>query len=132
MTIQWKEEKAKIKDEGFTATVAQAVHKYLNALEDNRKNRHTRWIWELLQNAHDAATTHDKNLIVSIKYNPEELVFLHNGSGFKKEQIQRLIFHGSTKVEDEETKGQYGSGFLATHLLSPEIDVSGQLVVCHN
>ena len=127
MTIQWEEEKAKIKDEGFTATVAQAVHKYLNALEDNRKNRHTRWIWELLQNAHDASTAHDRNLIVSIKYSPEELVFLHNGSGFEKEQIQRLIFHGSTKVEDEETKGQYGSGFLATHLLSSEIDVSGQL-----
>ena len=127
MTIQWEEEKAKIKDEGFTATVAQAVHKYLDALEDNREKRHTRWIWELLQNAHDASTAHDKNLIVSIKYSPEELVFLHNGSGFEKEQIQRLIFHGSTKVEDEETKGQYGSGFLATHLLSSEIDVSGQL-----
>ena len=127
MTNQWEKEKAKIKDDGFTVTVAQAVRKYLTALEDNRKNRHTRWIWELLQNAHDASTAHDKNLIVSIKYSPEELVFLHNGSGFEKEQIQRLIFHGSTKVEDEETKGQYGSGFLTTHLLSSEIDVSGQL-----
>ncbi len=128
MTTQWEVEKAKIKDSGFTATVAQAVHKHLNALEDNRKIRHTRWIWELLQNAHDASSTaHGKNLIVSIEYSPEELVFWHNGSGFEKEQIQRLIFHGSTKVEDEETKGQYGSGFLATHLLSSEIDVSGQL-----
>ena len=42
-------------------------------------------------------------------------------------QIAHLIYHGSTKVEDPGTLGQYGSGFLTTHLLSPEIDVSGQL-----
>ena len=128
MTTQWEKEKADIKDKGFTETIAQAVHKYLNALRDNREKRQTRWIWELLQNAHDASiASSDKNLIASIKYNSEKLVFLHNGGGFKKKQIQRLIFHGSTKVEDEEAIGQYGSGFLATHLLSWEIDVSGKL-----
>ncbi len=79
-----------------------------------------------MQNAHDAQPA-PNSLIVSIKYRPGKLVFLHNGSGFKTEQIYHLIFHGSTKFEDEETTGQYGSGFLTTHLLSSEIDVSGQL-----
>ena len=130
MTIsleEWKEKKTKSKDEGFTLTIANAVFKYLNALVDDRPKRRTRWIWELLQNAHDASTASDKRLIASIRDNSEELVLLHNGSGFTIEQIQRLIFHGSTKVEDEETIGQYGSGFLTTHLLSWDIDVSGQL-----
>ncbi|MYE90806.1 hypothetical protein F4X33_17610, partial [Candidatus Poribacteria bacterium] len=120
------EEKAKIKDKESTANIAQAVYKYLEALEQSRASRHTRWIWELLQNAHDAQPA-PNSLIASIKYRPGKLVFLHNGSGFKTEQIYHLIFHGSTKFEDEETTGQYGSGFLTTHLLSSEIDVSGQL-----
>ena len=130
MTIsseEWEKKKTKSKDEGFTLTIANAVFKYLNALVDDRSKRRTRWIWELLQNAHDASTVPHKRLIASIRDNSEELVFLHNGSGFTIEQIQRLIFHGSTKVEDEETIGQYGSGFLTTHLLSWDIDVSGQL-----
>lgn len=130
MTIsleEWKEKKTKSKDEGFTLTIANAVSKYLNALIDDRPKRRTRWIWELLQNAHDASIASDKRLVASIRDNSEELIFLHNGSGFTIEQIQRLIFHGSTKVEDEETIGRYGSGFLTTHLLSWDIDVSGQL-----
>lgn len=80
-----------------------------------------------MQNAHDASIASDKKLIASIRDNSEELVFLHNGSDFTIAQIQRLVFHGSTKVEDEETIGRYGSGFLTTHLLSWDIDVSGQL-----
>ena len=131
MTIQreeeWQKEKAKNKDKGFTLTIANAVFKYLNALVDDRPKRRTRWVWELLQNAHDASIASDKRLIASIRDNSEELVFLHNGSGFTTEQMQRLVFHGSTKVEDEETIGRYGSGFLTTHLLSWNIDVSGQL-----
>ena len=43
------------------------------------------------------------------------------------DEIAHLIFYGSTKIEDERTIGQYGSGFLTTHLLSWEIDISGQL-----
>lgn len=43
------------------------------------------------------------------------------------EEVAHLIYHGSTKLEDANTIGQYGSGFLTTYLLSPEIDVSGQL-----
>ena len=42
-------------------------------------------------------------------------------------QIFNLIYHGSTKADEEEAIGEYGSGFLTTHLLSPEIKVSGQL-----
>ena len=44
------------------------------------------------------------------------------------DEVCHLIYHGSTKVEDEETIGEYGSGFLTTHLLSPEIEVTGRLV----
>ena len=104
---------------------AQGVFKHLNEMKSS--GRHKRWIWELLQNARDVSTDADNHLIAEVKYSGEELVFLHNGRGFTVDEIAHLIFYGSTKVEDERSIGQYGSGFLTTHLLSWEIDVSGQL-----
>ncbi len=104
---------------------AQGVFKHLNEMKSS--GRHKRWIWELLQNARDVSTDTDNHLIAEVKYNGEELVFLHNGRGFTVDEIAHLIFYGSTKIEDERSIGQYGSGFLTTHLLSWEIDVSGQL-----
>lgn len=113
----------------YATVTAQRVWNNLNELELKRTARHTRWIWELLQNAHDASTSTDSNLIVKIKYKQGELVFLHNGCSFKAKEIAHLIGSGSTKDEEEntETIGQYGTGFLTTHLLSLKIDISGQL-----
>lgn len=125
MTTQWN--KVETKNRVLTENTAQAVFKYLTDQESNRARWQNRWIWELLQNARDASKISNNRLIVKIQYNSEELVFLHNGSGFTPEQITHLIYHGSTKVEDEETIGKYGSGFLTTHLLSPEVVISGQL-----
>lgn len=109
---------------------AQGVHKYLTELDSNRKDRHTRWIWELLQNARDVSASTDNSLTAEVRYNPGEpgeLVFLHDGRGFKMDEIVHLIFYGSTKHEDPDTLGQFGSGFLTTHLLSWDIKVSGLL-----
>ena len=116
-----------IRNSGLKENNALRVHTYLRANERARSRRLPRWIWELLQNALDASTAHDDLLNVKIEYNREELIFWHNGSSFKAKQIFNLIYHGSTKTNQEETIGEYGSGFLTTHLLSPEIKVSGQL-----
>ena len=106
----------------LTENTAQGVLNHLKALESNRARMLTRWIWELLQNARDTSAT-----FASIECGQGKVIFRHNGTKFKMDEIAHLIYHGSTKVEDEETIGQYGSGFLTTHLLSPTIDVSGQL-----
>ena len=118
--------KSELKNDVLTANTAQTVFKYLQEQESNRARMHTRWIWELLQNARDASSggTH---LIASIEYRQGELAFQHNGRGFTQKEIAHLIFHGSTKTEEDEPIGKFGSGFLTTHLLSPEINVSGQL-----
>ena len=116
-----------IRDSGFKENNALRVHSYLRANDRARSRRLPRWIWELLQNALDASIAHDDPLTVKIEYNLEELIFLHNGSSFEEKQIFNLIYHGSTKADQEEAIGEYGSGFLTTHLLSPEIKISGQL-----
>ena len=106
---------------------AQSVLKHLKSLESNRAHVRTRWVWELLQNARDASTGSDGELTISIAQKENQIVFRHNGRSFSPEEIFHLIYHGSTKVENEETIGQYGSGFLTTHLLSPAIQISGQI-----
>ena len=112
----------RIRTKVLTENTAQGVLNHLKALESNRARMLTRWIWELLQNARDTSAT-----FASIERGQGEVIFRHDGTKFKMHEIAHLIYHGSTKVEDGETIGQYGSGFLTTHLLSPTIDVSGQL-----
>ena len=111
----------------LTDNTAQSVLIHLNALESNRAHMRARWVWELLQNARDASANSDSKLVASVEQSEHEVVFRHNGGSFKREEIIHLIYHGSTKVESKDAIGQYGSGFLTTHLLSPEIEVSGQL-----
>ena len=119
--------KDEIKDRVLTENTAQGILNHLRDLESNRARMQRRWIWELLQNARDAAADDDTHLVVSVEHGDGELVFQHNGCGFTMDEVAHLIYHGSTKLEDEKTIGQYGSGFLTTHLLSPDIDVSGHL-----
>ena len=125
MTSQWETDKDKFIQKKNAITIAQAVKKHLDVLEDDPQSQ-KRWVWELLQNAHDASIASGKGLIAEVRDNSKELVFLHNGSRFTMDHIYHLIFHGSTKVEDEEAIGRFGSGFLATHILSWHIDVSGR------
>lgn len=106
----------------LTENTAQSVLNNLKALMSNQAHARTRWVWELLQNARDAGAD-----VVSVKHDEDKVVFRHDGASFTTKEIGHLIYHGSTKAENPETIGQYGSGFLTTHLLSPEIRVSGRL-----
>ena len=93
-------------------------------IEDVRK----RWIWELLQNAHDARDPNGNKLIVEVEYRTEEkLIFLHNGRGFKPNEIAHIVKSGTTKDSDKKTQGKFGRGFLTTHLLSSTVDIAGLL-----
>lgn len=105
---------------------SQGVHKHLRTLESNRERVLPRWIWELLQNARDTSDG-NASLIASVEWRDAELTFRHNGRGFERDEIMHLIYYGSTKRERDGLLGQFGSGFLATHLLSRTIDVSGHL-----
>lgn len=110
----------------YAAKTAQSVWNDIKELQ-RFPSRRTRWIWELLQNAIDASPSVDNPLIAEIKYRPGKLIFSHNGRSFKAAEVAHLIASGSTKYEDEEAIGEFGSGFLTTHLLSLEIEVLGQL-----
>ena len=125
MTTQpnWDE----LRDAALADNTAQGILKYLRELKSNRAAMRTRWVWELFQNARDTSIDVDTPLIVSVEHEQGDIIFRHNGRGFADSEITHLIHHGSTKVETDEAIGKFGSGFLTTHLLSSEINVSGQL-----
>ena len=123
-----QDERSTIKTKALTVNSAQTVRNRLRDMESKRAHVLTRWVWELLQNARDAAIPETEGgLVAAIEQTQTELVFKHNGVDFDKDQIAHLIYHGSTKTENPESLGQYGTGFLSTHLLSPEINVFGWL-----
>ncbi|MFH8120315.1 MAG: ATP-binding protein, partial [Candidatus Aenigmatarchaeota archaeon] len=115
-----KEEKIKL--QALIDNTAQGIFNNLKEIENKREIYEKRWIWELLQNALDAAST-DQKIEVQIVKDVNKLTFMHNGRPFKPEEVAHLIYHGSTKGEQE--IGQFGTGFLVTHLLSKEVTVKG-------
>ena len=127
MTTQDQPSPNRIKDQILTENTAQAVLKHLKANQSNRRRMLARWIWELLQNARDTSGATQGDLVASIAYQDGDLIFQHTGRPFTMFELGHLIFHGSTKIEDKGLLGRYGSGFLTTHLISPEIEVSGRL-----
>lgn len=105
---------------------AQSILNNLTRLRSGQPDT-SRWIWELVQNARDAARDSQGQLTVSVRQSADSVVFEHDGGSFDSKEVIHLIYHGSTKVESDDTIGQYGSGFLTTHLLSSKIEVSGHL-----
>ena len=108
----------------YASKTAQSVW---NDLKKLKQLRPIRWIWELLQNASDASLSVDNSLVAEVKYRPGKLIFSHNGHSFEELEVAHLIASGSTKYEDDESIGEFGTGFLTTHLLSLEIEILGQL-----
>lgn len=111
-----------IKVEALVDNTAQSIFNYLKEIENKREIYEKRWVWELLQNALDAVPEERKVEVTIIK-NGNELIFRHDGRPFKREEVAHLIYHGSTKKEED--YGKFGTGFLVTHLLSKKVKVRG-------
>jgi len=115
-----------VKNRVLTENTSQAVFKHLRKLEDHKEQFQCRWVWELLQNARDAARLGD-GAKVELVLGPQELLFRHDGKAFSEEEVAHLVYHGSTKLATEKAVGQFGSGFLSTHLISKTVRVRGHL-----
>jgi hypothetical protein len=104
---------------------AQAVFNRLREIEQSRTANLSRWAWELLQNARDAAGN-CHHVSVRLAFDGTALTFTHDGPPFRDDEIAHLIFHGSTK-QDHPGIGRFGTGFISTHLLSRVVRVKGPL-----
>lgn len=90
-----------------------------------------RAIWELFQNARDLAQTNDegnKEAHIKITLTPSEFIFAHQGRPFDTDSLKSLVMQVSSQSkENDDTVGQYGTGFLTTHVFGRKLNVSGSL-----
>lgn len=121
MTNNLDQAKQKVLEEN----TAQAVFKNLRLLENKRNRFRARWAIELLQNARDSS----EEAGVEVAFNVDEgkLTFQHTGRPFTESNIVHLIYHGSSKVDDDDHVGHFGTGFISTHLISKSVQVRGSL-----
>lgn len=112
--------------EVLAENTAQAVYKHVSKLFAEEARFRKRWVWELLQNARDASSPGGVN--VWLIEERDRLVFRHNGLPFTYKSVAHLIYHGSTKYDltDSGPIGQFGTGFLTTHLISKTVGVKGK------
>ncbi len=123
-----------------TSATSKIFEKVNTALGKNDSDK--RWFWELLQNAKDTVVHSkgkvDVRVVISRNENDEPFVrFEHNGDYFKPsnhrfkfDDPKCLLLADSGKIEEDETQseditGQFGTGFLSTHILSLKILVEG-------
>src|SRR5262245_1826830 len=103
-----------------------------NILQDVRaaRNDHAtsarRWVWELLQNAVASTTESGDDVDVEVELAGDWLTFQHARGPFSTENLGALITGGSSKpLQSARYTGQFGSGFLVSHVLSHEVYVEG-------
>ncbi|MBZ0244313.1 MAG: hypothetical protein K8H85_00045 [Cyclobacteriaceae bacterium] len=120
--VEFEEES---KNRTYTGPAKRLLEK-LAQIGSHVESYQKRWFWELVQNACD----YNDKVKVELEITPEFIVFRHNGKPFNIQQVMNLIRPDSDKdeVKNREVVGQYGSGFVSTHILSAEIDVKGVLL----
>lgn len=109
----------------------QSCTKISQGLDKLDSRSSERAIWELFQNARDLAVKEaDGSKIAHIKITvtPTEFIFAHKGKPFTHDSFGSLVKQvSSQEKEDEESVGQYGTGFLTTHAFGRKILVTGSL-----
>ncbi len=127
--MSYKDRALAIEQEALRKLVAQKLLDGIDKIVlDATEFSSRRWVWELLQNAKDVA---DKKVKIEIELGDNFVEFRHNGNPFEMEHLTYLIKQISTKDRQNEnseikaTTGQFGTGFMTTHLLSKIVDVEG-------
>ena len=111
------------------------VRNRLRELETPDDDLQKRWIWELIQNAKDCSkeaknSIQDTDQIpfkrvnqgvdIKIIYDVSQnlVIFKHNGFPFTNETLDSLMYKITTKDDDENSTGRFGTGFMTSHTLS--------------
>jgi hypothetical protein len=106
---------------------AKRILEKIQGIPSDIEKLQRRWFWELLQNASD----YNDDVEVELELYPNKVIFKHNGKPFRPIDTENLIAPDSGK-DDQETRkedtiGQFGTGFISTHILSSHITVNGVL-----
>ena len=109
----------KIHNIGISTKILQFMQKVRN----NSDERYAlRWVSELLQNTRDCAYK-DQGVKILIELSDDKLIYKHNSKSFRVKDILSLINQVTSKVDDDETTGKFGTGFMTTMLLSDTVNI---------
>jgi hypothetical protein len=104
---------------------AKRLKEKLTPIPSSISDLQRRWFWELLQNASD----YNESVDVILEIEPEKVTFKHNGNPFRPIDTENLIAPDSGKDGDDlltkDSIGQFGTGFISTHVLSSKITIEG-------
>lgn len=117
-------------DELLNKMYISNVQNRLRQLNEPTENDSKRWIWELLQNAKDSISNDHTRDTVDLKIivNGDDVKIMHNGAPFTaKAQLGLLYKYSEGKVNNSESTGRFGTGFLTTHTLSKVVSIEGDV-----
>jgi hypothetical protein len=120
-----QEELERARDQQRLNVPAKSILRNIQSIPSDIDKLQRRWFWELLQNASD----YNDEVEVELELFADKVIFKHNGKPFRPIDTENLIAPDSGK-DDEETRtegtiGQFGTGFVSTHVLSSNITVNG-------
>lgn len=96
--------------------------KIIKGIDEPSPNSEQRAIWELVQNARDLS----KDCRIAIRLYPDRIEFAHQGEPFDDNSLFALVIQNSSKDdEDKEQAGQYGTGFMTTHVFNTIVRIDG-------
>ncbi len=135
MDLITKENLTQVKNDARKKSIRQDVKAHCTKIRDGiNKNGSTsgnRAIWELFQNAGDLAKNGSAEIQITLTN--ETFVFAHKGKPFTYDSLCSLVKQvSSQEKENDDTVGQYGTGFLTTHKFSRKITVNGSMCISEN
>lgn len=118
--------KAEARKEEIRQNVKSHCTKIRNGIRNNGTTSGERAIWELFQNARDLSDY----AVVKITLTESEFVFAHKGAAFTYDSLCSLVKQVSShEKEDDNSVGQYGTGFLTTHKFGRKIIIKGSMLI---
>ena len=107
--------------------ISTKILQFMQKVRNNSDERYAlRWVSELLQNTRDCAYK-DQGVKILIELQDDKLVYKHNSKPFRVKDILSLINQVTSKVDDNETTGKFGTGFMTTMLLSDTVNIKSVL-----
>lgn len=108
---------------------ARRMRTFINQARGDTHGAGSRWPFELTQNAHDPGARDGRTFVdIHLRFDGQTVIYEHDGKPFTMHELAALLSGGSSKeFESTETTGRFGTGFLVTHVLSPNISFLGVL-----
>lgn len=108
-----------------TNIIMTRLEELRGASNQEKAKMRRRWIWELIQNAVDSSREFGVKIWVEYDKERNFLRFTHDGKFFSYDNLIDLITQISSKSDDVNNIGKFGTGFISTHLISGVVNVEG-------